>query len=199
MEEAPTPSGEMTALLQAATEGSRRSADRLLEAVYDDLRKLAASYLRSERPDHTLQPTALVHEAYLRLIDQSRVDWRNRSHFFAVAAQAMRRLLVDHARRRRRLRHGGDRLRVTLSGIAADSQDARSIDDVVAIDQALAKLALTEPEKAGLVELRFFGGLTAEEAAEVMGVSLRTVERYWLHARTWMYRELEGSPHELPS
>ena len=138
-----------------------------------------------------------MHEAYLRLVDQTRVDWKSRAHFFAIAAQAMRRLLVDHARSRARQKRGGDRLRVTLSGeilgVGADS-----IEDVVEIDRVLARLARDEPDKARLVELRFFGGLTNEEAAAVLGISKRTVERYWLHARTWLYRELSGSGEASP-
>jgi RNA polymerase sigma factor (TIGR02999 family) len=182
-------------LLRAAHTGNRQAAEELFAVVYNDLRRLAASYLRAERGDHTLQATALVHEAYLRMVDQTRVDWQGRSHFFAIAAQAMRRLLVDHARRRGRQRHGGSNVRITLSEELIGEDSERALD-VLAVDQALAKFAASEPEKARLVELRFFGGLTAQESAEVLGLSLRTAERYWLHARTWMYREL-GPPATL--
>ncbi|REJ73566.1 MAG: RNA polymerase subunit sigma-70 [Acidobacteria bacterium] len=178
-------------MLEAARGGRRRAADQLFEAVYSDLRRLAASYLRSERRGHTLQPTALVHEAYLRLIDQTRVDWRGRAHFLAVAAQAMRRLLVDHARGKRREKRGGRAAHVTLdAGLVGADGDATV--DVLEVEQALEKLAREEPEKAKLVVLRFYGGLTMEEAAESLGLGLRTAERYWLHARTWMYREMRG-------
>ena len=184
---------EVTQILQDASGGSERAAERLLALVYGDLRRLAASYLRDERRDHTLQATELVHEAYLRLVDQKRVDWQNRAHFFAVAAQAMRRLLVDHARRRRRDKRGGDAPKVSLGeelGLA--QREPRT--DVLAVDQALSSLAAEEPEMARVVELRFFGGLTTKETALVLGIGQRTVERYWLYARTRLFLELNGAP-----
>jgi RNA polymerase sigma factor (TIGR02999 family) len=175
--------------------GSRRAAtpasSRLLPIVYDELRRLAASYLRRERPGHTLQPTALVHEAFLRLVDQERVDWQGQTHFFAVAAQAMRRVLVDYARRRRRAKRGGGWLRVPLDD-ALDLGDGQglALEDVLALDQALTRLSELDPREARLVEQRFFAGRTLAEAAEELGVSLRTAESDWAHAKAWLSREL---------
>jgi RNA polymerase sigma factor (TIGR02999 family) len=165
--------------------------DELMTLVYDDLRRLAATYLRGERPGHTLSPTDLVHEAYTKLVDQTRVDWRGRSHFFAVAAQAMRRILVDHARRHGRARHGGHWRRVTLdSAVAGKSDEGLDPAEVLALDAALDKLAQIDAREAQVVELRFFVGLSTEEIASFLGVSTRSVTRDWLHARSWLRREL---------
>jgi RNA polymerase sigma factor (TIGR02999 family) len=167
------------------------AAEELMAVVYDELRGLARGYLRRERSDHTLQPTALVHEAYLRLADQDRVSWRGRSHFFAVGAQMMRRLLVDHARSRRRVKRGGDWQRVTLArGGAPLSGHGLDRDQLLALDQALEKLAGLDRRQARIVELRFFAGLDVAEVAAVLGVSKRTVEGHWTHARAWLKREL---------
>ena len=174
----------------AGGEGTEQdhAPDDLLPLVYDELRRLADGYLRRERPGHTLQPTALVHEAYLRLVDQTRVDWQGRTHFLAIGAQMMRRLLIEHARRRQRLRRGGDRLRITLADDVAPipGQDL----DLVAVRDALERLTALDQRQARIVELRFFAGLTVAEVAQALGVSRRTVEGDWTHARAWLRREL---------
>ena len=183
------PTDDITQMLREASGGDRDALERLLPLVYEELRRLADRKLRYERPDHTLQATALVHEAYLKLIDQSRVEWRNRAHFFAVASQAIRRILVDHARQRGAQKRGGGAEKLSLDegfNVSVDRPDT----NLLHLDRALEKLAETHPEKVGVVELRFFGGLTNEETAEVLGVSLRSVERYWEFARAWLYREL---------
>ncbi len=179
---------DITALLDQVRCGDGRAADRLFPAVYDELRRLAESRLRQERPDHTLQATALVHEAYLKLIDQTRVQWQSQAHFFAVAAEAIRRILVDHARLHRVEKRGGDRQRIALD--ARDVAPERDSTDLVALHEAMERLAVSHPDKVRVVELRFFGGLTHEEIAEVMGVNSRTVERHWQFARSWLYREI---------
>ncbi len=167
------------------------AAEELMAAVYDELRGLARGYLKRERSDHTLQPTALVHEAYLRLVDQDKVSWRGRSHFFAVGARMMRRLLVDHARRRGRVKRGGHWLRVTLShGVAPRLGRDFDHEELLALDLALDKLAGLDPRQAKIVELRFFAGREVAEVAEALGVSKRTVEGHWTHARAWLKREL---------
>jgi RNA polymerase sigma-70 factor (ECF subfamily) len=167
------------------------SPDDLFEAVYDPLRRLAGRYLRRERPGHTLQPTALVHEAYLKLIDQSRVDWRGRTHFFAVGARVMRRILIDHARTRKRAKRGGDWLRVSLTGLAG-SPLGGELDptQLLALHSALEKLARIDARQARVVELRYFAGLKMSEVAEVLGLSKRTVDADWARARTWLEKEL---------
>lgn len=163
----------------------------LLPEVYDELRRLAGSYLRRERVNHTLQPTALVHEAYERLADQPGRNWQGRSHFFAVSALAMRRVLVDHARRHRRLKRGGDWQRVTIEPAAPLFGDrGLEAEDMLALDAALKQLADLDARQAKVVELRYFGGLTAEATAEYLGVSKRTVEGDWTHARLWLRRAL---------
>jgi len=184
-----TEPGNLTQILHETSEGSREAADRLLPLVYDELRRLAQSRLANERAGHTLQATALVHETYLKLIDIEQVQWQNRAHFFAVAATAIRRLLVDHARARGRKKRGGGAIRLSLDEaltIAAEGPGT----DLIELHEALERFADQEPERARVVELRFFGGLTGEEIAEVLGVDRRTVTRYWLHGRAWLYREL---------
>ena len=163
-------------------------ADQLLPIVYDDLHALAEKYLRAESAGHTLQPTALVHEAYMKLVDQTRVDWQGRTHFFAVGAQAMRRILVDHARRRRAAKRGGDRQRITVDEqlLAAGRRD----EDLLALDEALKKLADLDSQQSKMVELRFFGGLNVAETAAALGMSKRTAEREWTMVRSWLRREL---------
>ena len=182
----------VTAALSLHVERLERGVqnDELMTLVYDDLRRLAASYLRGERTGHTLSPTDLVHEAYTKMVDQTRVDWRGRTHFFAIAAQAMRRILVDHARRQGRARHGGDWKRITLDVNVADRSDGLEPAEFLALDAALTKLASVDPREAQVVELRFFVGLSNEEIAAFLGVSTRSVTRDWLHARTWLRREL---------
>lgn len=187
------PKGEVTALLQDWSGGDRQALERLMPLVYGELRRLAGSYLRSERPDHTLQPTALVHEAYLRLIDQRKVVWKNRAHFFGIAAQMMRRILVDHARRRQAAKRDAERFRVVsgTTGGAAAEDDA---PDLLALDSALDALERLDPRQARIVELRFFAGLTVDETAEVANVSSATVKREWRPARAWLRREIGGRP-----
>jgi RNA polymerase sigma factor (TIGR02999 family) len=180
---------DVTRLLLAWSDGNEAAATLLVDAVYDELRQLARKYLVRERRDHSLPATALVHEAYLKLIDQRRVRWQNRAHFYAVAAQVMRRLLVDHARARGATKRGVQ-LTIPLDGVdvAAGGRSA----DLMALDTALDKLAALDPRQARLVELRYFGGLTIDEAATVMDVAAITVKRDWAIARTWLYRELAG-------
>ena len=170
-------SENVTQLLIDLSNGDRNAVDILLPVIYDELRKLAANYLRRERPDHTLQPTALVHEAYLRLVDQTRVNWQNRAHFFGVAAQIMRRLLVDHARRHNAEKRGQDFQKISL-----DENIDRAVERstrLIALDDALKALAEFDEQKARVVELRYFGGLSIEETADVMGVTPTTIKRHW--------------------
>jgi RNA polymerase sigma factor (TIGR02999 family) len=172
-------------------DGDSEAAEELLPLVYDEFRAMAQRYLSRERPDHTLEPTALVHEAFMKLIDQSRVDWQGRAHFFAVAAQAMRRILVDHARHHNRLKRGGDRQRVSLDEQLAPGE--HRTEDLVALDDALEQLAQLDARQARIVELRFFAGLTVGEVAETLGVSKRTIEGDWTMARAWLRRELTNA------
>jgi RNA polymerase sigma-70 factor, ECF subfamily len=175
--------------LESVTD-ARPQRDELIVHVYDELRRLATAYLRRERADHTLQPTALVHEAYMRLSVQERVEWRNREHFLGVAAAMMRRVLVDHARGHKRdKRWGGLRLPLTEADGYAEGEG----EDLVALDDALTKLARRHPQKSRVVELRFFGGLSIEETARVLEVSNSTVERDWKFARAWLAREIDPS------
>ena len=169
--------------------GDRGALDKLIPLVYGELRQIAAAVLRRERSDHTLQPTALVHEAYLRLIDQRNVNWQNTAHFFAIAAQAMRRIIVDHARRHNAVKRGGDNLKVELE--EAQSQPGPLDVDVLKLDDALTALAAFDPQQSRIVELRFFGGLSIEETAEVIGISPATVKRDWSMAKAWLHREME--------
>jgi RNA polymerase sigma-70 factor (ECF subfamily) len=180
---------EITKLLITLKDGDRASAAaKLMPLVYDEFRALAARHLRRERADHTLQPTALVHEAYLRLIDQTRVDWQGRTHFFAVGAQAIRRILVDHARQRKRQKRGGGAGRVTLDdSVALAPQRA---EEILALDEALSKLGQLDSRQAQVVEMRFFAGMSVDEVAGVLGVSKRTIEGDWTMARAWLMREL---------
>lgn len=168
------------------------SAEELLPLVYEELRRLARARLAGEDRGHTLQPTALVHEAYLKLVDQSRVDWRGRTHFFAVAAMTMRRLLIDHARARGRAKRGGEWRRITLAHPLVAGRADLDLERVLSLDAALEKLAALDSRQARIVEMRFFAGLTVAEVAEVLGVSKRTVEGDWMHARSWLRREMSG-------
>jgi RNA polymerase sigma factor (TIGR02999 family) len=180
---------EVTQLLDAAAAGDPKAAAELLPLVYDELRKLAAARLAVEKPDQTLQATALVHEAYLRLVDGEQAQhWNSRGHFFAAAAEAMRRILVESARRKSRLKHGSQRQRVDLESDCLTSPSPSL--DLLALDEALSRLAETEPAKAELVKLRFFAGLTMPEAAAALNVSLATAERFWTFAKAWLYAEL---------
>jgi len=171
--------------------GDKAGLDQMLPVLYDELHRLAEAYLRREDPGHTLQPTALVHEAYLRLIDQRRVDWRNRAQFLGVAAGIMRRILVDHARGRAAQKRGGGAEAVSLSLVEAPS--GRPEVELIALEQALEQLTALDPRKTQVVELKFFGGLSAREIAEVMGISEATVEREWTFARAWLYKAIEGA------
>jgi RNA polymerase sigma factor (TIGR02999 family) len=180
------PEPEVTALLRDWSGGDRAALERLMPLVYAELRKVAAGYLKSERPDHTLQPTALVHEAYLRLVDQRGVNWQNRAHFFGIAAQMMRRILVDHARRRQAAKRDAPVFRLETAGGAGAEKDP----ELLALDVALEGLEALDPRQARIVELRFFGGLTVEETAEVAGISPATVKREWQTARAWLAREI---------
>ena len=187
------PSAEVTELLQQWSNGQEQALDRLLPQIHAELRKLAASYLRRERPSHTLQPTALVNEAFLKLVDQRAVKWQNRAHFFGIAAQAMRRILVDHARAHGAGKRGGGERRVSLDDAPAI---AGTIDvDVLALDEALTRLAAIDPQQSRVVELRFFGGLTMDETAEVMQISPATVGREWRMAKAWLFAELSGTAY----
>jgi len=185
---------DVTALLHAWTEGDLAARDRLMAVVYRELRRRAAMYLRRERRDHTLQPTALVHEVYLRLVDQRRAAWQNRSQFFGIASQIMRRILVDRARARRMPKRSGLWARVTLDPAV---KAAPPIDvDVLDLDTALTRLAEFDARGSQLAELRFFAGLSLEEAADAVGVSRATAERDWLAARAWLFKELSGERHD---
>jgi len=175
-------------MLASVRAGRSEAVDQLFPLVYAELRSLAARSLRRERPDHTLQATALANEAYLRLVKQTKVEWKDRAHFFAIAAQAIRRILVDHARKRGCEKRGGGLERVMLHPDISASVEPS--DDIVALDEALKKLALKDARKAKVVELRFFGGLTVEESAEVLGIGARSVERDWRYARAWLFREV---------
>jgi RNA polymerase sigma-70 factor, ECF subfamily len=182
------PSPQITQLLAHLSDGDEAAAAKLMPLVYDELRSLAARHLRSERPNHTLQPTALVHEAYLKLIDQTRVDWQGRTHFFAVGAKIIRRILVDHARQHKRFKRGGGAARVTLDDAVALAPQRE--EQILALDEAMEKLAKLDARQAQVVEMRFFGGLSVKEVAAQLGVSTRTVEGDWTMARAWLLREL---------
>lgn len=182
-------SENITQLLIDLSNGDRNAVDLLLPVIYDELRKLAANYLRRERPDHTLQPTALVHEAYIRLVDQTRVNWQNRAHFFGVAAQLMRRLLVDHARRHNAEKRGQNFQKISLDE-NIDKAGERSTM-LLALDDALQALAQFDQQKARVVELRYFGGLSIEETADVMGVTPTTIKRHWRFAKAWLHGAME--------
>ena len=184
--------GEVTLLLRQWREGDQRAFERLSELVYDELRRMARGYLAGERSDHTLQPTALVHETYLRLVDHNAMAWEDRRHFFAIAATTMRRILVDHARGQRREKRGGDRPKVSLDDVG-ELPAADRAAEVVAIDEALERLAGEDQLKASVVELRFFAGLTNDETAAVLGLSEKTVRRHWRMAKVWLHRELRSA------
>jgi RNA polymerase sigma-70 factor (ECF subfamily) len=182
---------DVTQLLLDWSDGDRAALDKLVPIVHDELRALAHSYMRRERAEHTLQTTALVNEAYVRLVDCRRTRWQNRAHFFGVAAQAMRRILVDYARARSNAKRGGGEARVPLEDAAQAAEDRPA--EFVALDEALAKLEGLDPRKARVVELRFFGGLSGEETAEVLGLSPATVQREWQIAKLWLLREVSES------
>jgi RNA polymerase sigma factor (TIGR02999 family) len=183
-----TPPPDLTQLLLAWNNGDRAALDRLMPVVYDELRRLARRYMQQEDTAHTLQATALVNDVYIRLVDQKRVNWQNRAHFFGAASQIIRRLLVEHARARHRLKRGGNAVRVTLHD---DLNAAVPVQlDVVALDDALSKLAQLDPQQERIVELRFFAGLSIEETAEALSISPATVKRDWVTGRAWLFREM---------
>lgn len=182
-----SPPGEVTQLLKELSVGNREAEEKLFPLVYNQLRRLAAARMRRERPDHTLQPTALVHEAYLKLNEQRKVSWKNRAQFYAVAARVMRRILIDHAREIKASKRGGGQ-KIPLEAWMAYSADTSG--ELLAIDQALTRLAERDPRPSQVVELRFFGGCSEEEIAGILGISVRTVKRDWRIARAWLYTEL---------
>ncbi len=182
--------GQVTQLLKLWRQGDEAAASVLLPLIYGDLKMRAARYLRHERSDHTLQPTALVHEAYMRLVDQKGTHWQDRAHFFAIAAKMMRRVLLDHARKHLSGKRGGGMRPVELE--VAEELPALSLPELVALDDALNALAAFDQNRATLIELRYFAGLTVEETAEVMGCSTATVMRQWRTARAWLFAELSG-------
>ena len=181
--------GDVTQILERVEKGDGKAAEELLPLVYEELRQLAGAKMAQEAAGHTLQPTALVHEAWLRLVGAPEQNWNSRNHFFMAAAQAMRRILIERARQKSRLKRGGDQRRVALEDLDKPS-DADS-ETLVLVEEALQRLAQNDPEKARLVELRFFTGLTLEEAARVLGISPTTAKRYWAYARAWLFQEIE--------
>jgi RNA polymerase sigma factor (TIGR02999 family) len=188
-------SNQVTVLLLRWREGDRQALEELMPIVYDELRRLASHYLRQERRDHTLQSTALVNEAYLRLAGQNPPEWQNRAHFFGIAARVMRQILVEYARGRGAAKRGGGAAKITLDSSIALPQQINV--DVVALDKALSELSQLDEQQSRIVELRFFGGLTIEDTSEVLGVSPATVKREWVTARAWLYRAMSGG--ELPA
>jgi RNA polymerase sigma factor (TIGR02999 family) len=182
----------VTALLNKLTAGDSAAASQVVPLIYEELRRLAAHYMAAERPGHTLQTTALVHEAYLRLVDQRQASWQSRAHFYGAAAGVMRRILVDHARARLTAKRGGDAPHLALDEALVFSDEQS--DELVRLDEALGRLAQMNPRQSRVIQLRFFAGLTVEEISEVMGISPKTVKRDWSFARAWLHRELRGRP-----
>jgi len=181
--------GDITEMLQRWSDGDRKSLDELMPLVYDELHRQAAKFLRRERPDHTLQTTALLNEAYLKLVDQHSTNWESRTHFFAIASQAMRRILLDHARSKQRGKRGGGQADLTL-GAASSAGTEEPVVDMIALDEVLTRLAAKDEQMARLVELRYFGGLTLSEASKALNISEATASREWNTARAWLRREL---------
>ena len=179
---------DLTRILNAIEQGDKRAIDQLVPALYQELRQLAAFKLCRERPGQTLQPTALVHEAYLRLAGEEGRNWKSRTHFFAAAAEAMRRILIENARRKHRLKRGAGLQRVDLD--QAETASGQSAEELIAVDEALTKLADVDKTKAEIVKLRYFGGLTLEQAADVLGISPTTAKRHWTYARAWLYKAI---------
>jgi len=185
----------VTRLLAQVRAGREGAVDEVLPLVYEELRAIATRYMRRERPNHTLQATALVHDAFLNLVDQTRVEWQDRAHFFAIASQAMRRILVDHARARAAARRGGGVRAVSLDEtVVLGSEPPLGPEDLLSLDAALSDLAVLDPRQARIIELRYFAGLTVEETAETAGISPATVKREWALARAWLHRRLMGNP-----
>ena len=184
--------GDLTGLLLEWAEGDKAALDRLTPLVYDEIRRIAHRYIQREREGHTLQTTALVHEAYVRLAGSQNVAWKNRSHFFAVTAQVMRRILIDHARRRQYLKHGGEAQRVPFDSVQVALMSQPRAAELLALDEALAELAKLDERKGTVVELRYFGGLSIEETAEVLEISAMTVRRDWRAAKAWLFRRMKA-------
>ena len=187
------PPADVTSLLVASSQGDQEALNKLLPLVYAELRKLASRYLRKERPEHSLQATALVHEAYIRLIDQD-VSWQNRMHFFGVAAEMMRRILIDHARKHQASKRGSGAVKLALDEVIGIGDEKAA--ELVALDDALKALAVFDPQKSKIVELRFFGGLSIEETAQALDLSTATVVRQWKLAKAWLYHEVNRSSDE---
>ncbi len=181
---------DVTRILNAIEQGNAKAADQLLPLVYEDLRLLATQKLSQEKPGQTLQATALVHEAYLRLVGEEAQDWKSRSHFFRAAAEAMRRILIDNARRKSSLKHGGEHQKIDLDEATFEQDDTLSVDDLIALDEALVRLSEDEQTGAEVVKLRYFAGLSVEQTADILRISPTTVKRYWAYARAWLLREI---------
>ncbi len=190
------PPEDVTQLLQVASDGNKVALDRLVPLVHDELRAIAHNQRRREHDLQTLNTTALVHEAYLKLVDQKRVTWQNRAHFFAVAARSMRRIVIDHARERMAQKRGGGWARVDLEDLGGPDVSDEKAPGLIALNDALERLAEVDPRQSDVVTLRFFGGLSVEEAGEVLGISKATVKREWAMARAWLHREMGGSTGE---
>lgn len=188
----PTSAGDLTRLLQEAAGGESAAAERLLPLIYEQLRAIANRRMSSERADHTLQATALVHEAYLRLMGNARIEWASRAHFFHAAAEAMRRILIEHARHRARLKRGGSRSRRPIERV--DLAVDHDPDEILALDAAICRLEERDPRAARIVRLRFFAGLSVEETAEALDLAPRTIKRDWAAARAWLFREMQAAP-----
>jgi len=186
---------DVTRILNAIERGDERAADRLLPLVYEELRRLAAKKMSRESPSHTLQPTALVHEAYIRLVGPEAQSWQGRTHFFTAAAEAMRRILIDKARRKKAMKHGGGHKRINLDHVFL-LHDEEYLDDVIALDEALEKLSAKDRLKADLVKLRYFAGLPSNQAAKLLGISHNTADKYWAYARAWLRVEITGGEKE---
>lgn len=180
----------VTQILNAIERGEASAVDELLPLVYEELRLLAARKMSQEKPGQTLQATALVHDAYIRLVGEEAQNWKSRGHFFTAAAEAMRRILIDNARRKKSLKHGGDRQRMNLDNAALKYDDDSSVDDLIALDEALSRLAENDAIKSEVVKLRYFAGLSVEQTAEILEISPTTAKRYWAYARAWLLREI---------
>lgn len=182
---------DVTRILNAIEQGDPKAAEELLPLVYDELRLLAAQKMSNESPGQTLQATALVHEAYIRLVGEDKQNWKNRRQFFLAASEAMRRILVDNARRKKRLKHGGEHHRSELNEATLKQNEDLLVDDLIALDEALTKLSEEDEVKARVVKLRYFAGLSIEQTSDILEISPRTVKRYWAYARAWLLNEIE--------
>ena len=200
MSEEESPAVDITQLLQDWQRGDREALDRLMPLVYDELHLIASRHLARERPERTLQTTALVNEAYMKLVDQRKVDWQNRAHFFALAARLMRRIVLDDVRKRRREKRGGDAVRIPIEGLQVSAPAGRmDAVDVLELDRALMQLEALDADQGRIVELRYYGGLTIEETAAVMGVSTATIKREWAMAKGWLFRALTDGTEPAPT